>query len=82
MPQRTDEEWRRLAESHGLAVDFDRMRGCDFQCEAFARAIRAELIAEFKAWLDDLSDKDTGPYGLSDYPPKEVAGMVDEVFKP
>lgn len=47
-----------------------------------ARAIRAELIAEFKEWLEYLTDHDNGCCSESDYPPGEVLRLIDERFKP
>jgi hypothetical protein len=73
---RTDEEWQSLLNTfmrteHGLTTE---------ECAQFARAVRAELIKEFKDWLwDEANQADREAYveGLS-YASKKIG----EVFKP
>jgi hypothetical protein len=78
MPQRTDEEWLRFecrVNGWPEPEELDDLERLNKEASGnFARAIRAELIAEFKAWLEEC-ERDEGD--MPSYSPD-----IDERFKP
>jgi hypothetical protein len=71
MPNRSDEEWTEFWLS---------WQG--WHKSAPSRAIRAELIAEVKEWLNKLADEDTSDFGDTTPGPADLVEMIDEVIKP
>ena len=91
MPQRSDEEWLKwLNTSAGVAglLENDELPEDSAVWDVLddaaavdlgwvARTVRAELIAEFRAWLEQ-----NGLPTQSDYKETILLGDFDEVFKP
>lgn len=91
MPERSDEDWSEMFAD--LPFDSLTMEGHDTEHRAqFARAIRAELIGEVKAWLSTEADKlfkGSKHYAYLRDPDLDksealegVAEEIDEVFRP